>query len=235
MNRYALLLLPLLLAACSSVRGTTAHTVSSELDMSANRVVESTRAEEVRFLPGSLKQEEMLIGWTGTLPDGASSVTVFAPESDALRERRALHLTRKLRAAGLRSDQIRFLTDAMMEPDTYRLEFAFAYMAQPADCPNWSGMSFASYGNRPHPNLGCAVVTNTGQMLAHPLDLRGSSAMPAPDSARTSLVIEQYKLGKDWSPSATGSNSGYSSKSGMTGSATSKTGSGGGSGGGEGE
>jgi len=63
-------------------------------------------------------------------------------------------------------------------------------------CPDWSRRSGVDFANQPHTNLGCAVRSNLGLMIAEPRDLeRGRRLAPA-DGTREADAITRYREGE---------------------------------------
>lgn len=65
------------------------------------------------------------------------------------------------------------------------------------NCPDWKTSPVTTYSNTKQGNIGCATVTNLGLMLEDPRDLeRGASGGHiTPDTARSSLAIQNYRSG----------------------------------------
>ena len=201
------ILASLTLSACSMMEPDvdymrTGVDATGQLRLQANLLVPGMQTGQVIFAPGSKEiatSEAMPL--VTFLDMGVQSVRIISPLKDSLRTERELALVRFLRGRGLESGRISTSTDSALASGTYRLEMATMDVTPP-DCPNWSSSSTSSYSNLPWSQLGCAYVTNIGAMVADPQDLAAGAGNVRPDSARNSIVMQQYRSNKDWTPGA---------------------------------
>lgn len=75
------------------------------------------------------------------------------------------------------------------------LSFA-RYRASVAPCGDWSKNVAVTYDNKPYRNFGCAYQANIAAMVDDPRDLVHPSEIDPPDTARRSVVLDQYREGQ---------------------------------------
>lgn len=69
------------------------------------------------------------------------------------------------------------------------------YVANTAECGDWSQSMTETYKNGPTPNLGCASQHNLAAMVANPRDLITPRASEPADAARRDVVLQRYREG----------------------------------------
>lgn len=188
-----------------------AVTESSQLNMQANTVVPHSMSEEIVFPRGSaILGASTLAVITRASENGVQSVRILVPSREGRGGDRTLALVRTLRAQGIESGRIAADISHELPADTYRLDFSLLAVTPP-ECPDWTASATRTPGNLPFSNLGCATVSNLGQMVADPQDLLQGRGNVRPDAERTSAVIQEYRAGSSASASSTDSSSSGSS------------------------
>ena len=64
------------------------------------------------------------------------------------------------------------------------------------ECGDWSKESSHDVTNTDHSNFGCALQHNIGLMIADPADLIAPRTVALRDTARSNIVIQQYRTGR---------------------------------------
>jgi pilus biogenesis lipoprotein CpaD len=128
-------------------------------------------------------------------PVSVTDMSLTAPESGGLTDRRVRALESVLARSGLPRRLVAFV-EPEAETGVYILHVEFARAAGAFGCPDWS-QSTVNYGNAMHSNYGCATARNLAAQVADPEDLIHGHGAPSPDADRTALVVGHYHSGAD--------------------------------------
>ncbi|MBV8938987.1 MAG: hypothetical protein JO089_04020 [Alphaproteobacteria bacterium] len=199
-------LLTLALAACNAQpmeEARTPHDLSGQLDMHIHQVVPAFSSEEIHFAGASAIPYAAggIEDADGIMPDAVTQVTIYIPAYDARRDARTLALKRTVRRRGIPGSRIAVIASPELKAGDYRIDYAYNRVVTPP-CDRWSGTEVSNYANVMQPNIGCALATNTGQMVADPRDLLRGHGDVRPDPDLDALAIQQYRAGPSTSSSA---------------------------------
>lgn len=163
-------------------------------------------------------EEALLLSSLKPVGPGKTSVHVTFPNKGArLSKQRIKNMIRTILKAGVKAKQIHKSNELALAHGQSIEVILDTYRAIPPLCPNWSTTYGSSYDRGTTGNFGCATAVNFLLMIDDPIILfKGETAL-SQDSARDSLAIADYRLGKDkgkWLKVEMGSSSGSSSSSG---------------------
>lgn len=195
------------LSACQSSHPGARDWVTSPLDANRVSVEQKTSVLEIA-LPAS--QSALMSAEQGKIESfvrhyaaaGEGWLVVKAPVG-AANAQLALQSVADVRsianANGVDYGAVRVKTYDAAGPAAAPLVLSFSYYEAVApDCPPLNRVDMSDISkNEELPTIGCAVNTNLAAMIADPADLRGDTAIGAPDTARTSDVFEKYQTGQD--------------------------------------
>jgi len=171
-----------------------------------NRVETRLLTHTVTFASGQNRlsgdeRERLVMALRDASPAASEALTVELPPAQVNQQPRRDSLRKMLRSMGYVTGELTFLPAADVGLSEARITLAYA-VAVPPECPDWRLSPVTTYSNTSQGNFGCATTVNLGLQVADPRDLERGQGQAGPDGERNSLVVQQYRQGKDYSPSA---------------------------------
>lgn len=130
-------------------------------------------------------------------PGKTSAHITMTCKTGGITGKRLRYLTKYLLSLGVKKKQIH--CDTRLDPETSNtFDIVInTYRVIAPRCPDWR-MGLGNYqGQRPHSNYGCATLTNFLLMIDDPIVLFKGTPALTHDAARETLVINDFRLGKD--------------------------------------
>jgi pilus assembly protein CpaD len=200
----------LLASACTAALPMPTRSANADLDNYRLRhpvAVESTIA--TLSLPGATGEAQLSDTETSRLDSfirgyrtrGRGKLTIIVPGSDSGQDRalaRGKQVAAHAKLGGLRENEVVLRIDTA-GGGSGRASISVNYesfVVHVSECGDWSKQSSYDPSNTIHSNSGCANARNAALMVANPADLASPRTAAPHDTARSSVVIQQYRVGE---------------------------------------
>lgn len=152
----------------------------------------------LHFQPGATRldadgRDRLQAALRDVSPEATDTILVQTSASTPTRRE---SLRKTLRSLGYVHGHIRFETASDVAYNDARLIFTYAVVVLP-DCPDWRLSPVTTYSNTSQGNFGCATTVNLGLQVADPRDLVRGKEWGGPDASRNSLIMQDYRAGKE--------------------------------------
>lgn len=132
---------------------------------------------------------------------GRGRLTIIVPGSDSGQDRalaRGKQVAAHAKLSGLRENEVILRIDTAGGGSgraTISVNYE-SFVVHVSECGDWSKESAYDPSNTIHSNSGCAIARNAALIIANPADLASPRTAAPHDTARSSVVLQQYRAGE---------------------------------------